>query len=130
MVDVMSIDDPRPYDPTRYEPAPAPQTPAPPPAAAEPQVTEKWAFRSRTVQRIIVAGIMWKLSTTPLASYVDQQMVADFVRMTFEWLPEVFQGLGTLAMGGAIRARQIAGPEKLYWLPRTRDQRAPVLAAA
>lgn len=98
---------------------------------------ERWAFESRTVQRIIVAGIMFWLSRTEYAAFVDQQLVADTVQMLANFvgfaadnINDAFAGLGTAALIGAGRARQVAGPERLYWLPRTRDQRELIPATA
>ena len=112
------------------EPPPAP-APAPQQApAAQPdynrvehggpadgiQPTERWAFSTRTVQRIMVAGIMFVIAErfATLRPFVDQQLVQDTVKMMFD-------GIGLLFLGAAGRARQLAapkGPEKLYWLPR------------
>lgn len=95
---------------------------------AQPAVPERWAFSSRTVQRIVVAGAMFWLSKTEYAAFVDQQLVTDTVAMFADLigfvadnLNEALAGLGTVALGGAARARQLAGPERLYWLPRKRQ---------
>ena len=130
---------PRPYDPELPElssetpddravaapPAPAQAAPAPVPTpqavdpprapAREEPPQERWAFRSRTIQRMIVAGIMFYIASNhaALIPYVDQTLAADTVQMIFDLF-------GTLFLGAAARGRQIAGPEKLYWLPRAR----------
>lgn len=110
---------PRPYDPSDLDHQHPDDTgvvvalaPAQAPAPAAPTTPEeKWAFQSRTVQRITVAACMFWVSKTDFAAFVDQQLVADTVAMVF--------GIGgTLYAGAAVRARQIATPEKLYLLPR------------
>lgn len=93
----------------------------------QPAAPERWAFSSRTIQRLIVAGVLFWLSKTEYGPFFDQQLVTDAVAMVSDLLGmvgdnlnEALAGLGTFALGGAARARQIAGPERLYWLPRKR----------
>lgn len=101
----------------QYTPAPGQPTPAPAPEQAV-EVPERWAFSSRTVQRIAVAGIMFYVAQNhaALVQYLPQDLAADTVKMVFDMA-------GTLFLGAAARARQIgatSGPERIYWLPRRR----------
>lgn len=91
-----------------------------PPADAP---AERWAFSSRTIQRLAVAGIMFWVSKQDFAPYVDQQLAADTVAMIADGLSAAFAVLGTVYMGAAARARQLGAekpPERIYWLPRVR----------
>lgn len=88
---------------------------SPAPAPAHP-VADRWAFSSRTIQRLFVAAIMFWVSKQDFAAFVDQQLVADVVSL-------VFGAVGTVYIGFAARARQLGAatrPERIYWLPRLR----------
>lgn len=100
----------------RYTPPPAGQPASAP--AQDQAVPERWAFNSRTIQRLTVAGIMFYVAQNHagLIPYLPQDLAADTVSM-------VFNLFGTVFLGWAGRGRQIGantGPERIYWLPRRR----------
>ena len=84
--------------------------------AANDAVNERWAFSSKTIQRVLVAALMFWVSKQDFAQFVDQQLVVDVVSQGFAII-------GTVYLGFAARSRQLAapkGPERIYWLPRAR----------
>jgi len=134
---------PRPYDPEFPEigselpdevvvsasaPVVVPPAPPPVPQAAPPRarareaetapMPERWAFRSRTIQRMLVSAVMFYIAQThaALLPYVDATLAGDVVKM-------IFEAVGGLFFAAAARAKQIGDvepPVKMYWLPRLR----------